>query len=282
MSVSSASAQTLVASKPSVVIGAASSSVSPERRRHLRRQQDRRDLAGQHRHRPERLLAVVLPYRSPGHHPGLGARHAHLLRRLPEDRLPRLQRHLRHRPPQRGPGHRRGRRRRVRLRLQGRGRRVPGRSDHLLDRGRRRPGVQPRRDRDPGLRRDEGHRARAQGPGLGHDEDLLLRRQHRGLQQGLRQGHPRGRPGHHPRRRRLRRVQGPPQRLVHSAEGPELADFAYGPESYDATILAALAALKGGDTTPQTIQKNLAAVSGSTDGDGVRLVRRVCRADRGR
>jgi neutral amino acid transport system substrate-binding protein len=52
-----------------------------------------------------------------------------------------------------------------------------------------------------------------------------------------------------------------------AAEGQELVDFAYGPESYDATILAALAALKGGDTTPQTIQKNLAAVSGSTDGE---------------
>ena len=51
-----------------------------------------------------------------------------------------------------------------------------------------------------------------------------------------------------------------------AAEGSELADFAYGPESYDATILAALAALKGGDTTAPTIQKNLAAVSGSTDG----------------
>ena len=51
-----------------------------------------------------------------------------------------------------------------------------------------------------------------------------------------------------------------------SAEGSDLADFAYGPESYDATILAALAALKGGDTTAPTIQKNLAAVSGVTDG----------------
>jgi neutral amino acid transport system substrate-binding protein len=51
-----------------------------------------------------------------------------------------------------------------------------------------------------------------------------------------------------------------------SAEGKELQDYAYGPESYDATILSALAALKGGDTTPQTIQKNLAAVSGSTGG----------------
>ena len=93
------------------------------------------------------------------------------------------------------------------------------------------------------------------------------------------EGHPRGRPGHHPGCRRLRRVQGPPRAAgTTSAEGQELADFAYGPESYDATILAALAALKGGDTTPQTIQENLAAVSGGTDGGtAVRLVRRVRR-----
>jgi len=51
-----------------------------------------------------------------------------------------------------------------------------------------------------------------------------------------------------------------------SAEGSALDNYSYGPEAYDATILAALAALKGGDTTPQTIQKNLPAVSGSTNG----------------
>ncbi len=50
------------------------------------------------------------------------------------------------------------------------------------------------------------------------------------------------------------------------AEGKPLTDYAYGAESYDATILAALAALKGGDTTPQTIQKNLRAVSGADGG----------------
>ena len=33
------------------------------------------------------------------------------------------------------------------------------------------------------------------------------------------EGHPRGRPGHHPRRRRLGRVQGPPQRLVRVGRG---------------------------------------------------------------
>jgi branched-chain amino acid transport system substrate-binding protein len=51
-----------------------------------------------------------------------------------------------------------------------------------------------------------------------------------------------------------------------SAEGTALSDYAYGAESYDATILSALAALKGGDTSPATIKANLRAVSGSTDG----------------
>ncbi|WP_205305007.1 ABC transporter substrate-binding protein [Nocardioides sp. 616] len=51
-----------------------------------------------------------------------------------------------------------------------------------------------------------------------------------------------------------------------SAEGETLKDFAYGPESYDAVMLAALAAVRGGDTTSVTIQKNLAAVSGAEKG----------------
>jgi len=48
---------------------------------------------------------------------------------------------------------------------------------------------------------------------------------------------------------------------------PDLKDFAYGPESYDATILVALAAEKGGATDGETVQKNLAAVSGADGGD---------------
>jgi neutral amino acid transport system substrate-binding protein len=52
-----------------------------------------------------------------------------------------------------------------------------------------------------------------------------------------------------------------------SAEGEALTDYAYGAESYDATILAALAAVKGGGTDSQTIQENYRAVSGSTDGE---------------
>jgi len=51
-----------------------------------------------------------------------------------------------------------------------------------------------------------------------------------------------------------------------SAEGSPLADYAYAAESYDATILAALAAIKGGGTDSQSIRDNLAAVSGATDG----------------
>lgn len=49
-------------------------------------------------------------------------------------------------------------------------------------------------------------------------------------------------------------------------EGEALNDFSYAAESYDAVILAALAAVKGGSTEPATIQENLAAVSGATDG----------------
>jgi branched-chain amino acid transport system substrate-binding protein len=52
-----------------------------------------------------------------------------------------------------------------------------------------------------------------------------------------------------------------------AAEGSPLKDFAYGAESYDATTLAALAAYKGGATDSQTIQENLPAVSGATDGE---------------
>ena len=50
------------------------------------------------------------------------------------------------------------------------------------------------------------------------------------------------------------------------AAGEALKDFAYGAESYDATILAALAAVKGG-ANDSTVQENFAAVSGATDGE---------------
>ena len=52
-----------------------------------------------------------------------------------------------------------------------------------------------------------------------------------------------------------------------SAQGEPRTDYAYGAESYDATILAALAAVKGAGTDSQTIQENYAAVSGATDGE---------------
>ncbi|MBP1239914.1 neutral amino acid transport system substrate-binding protein [Frigoribacterium sp. PvP120] len=48
--------------------------------------------------------------------------------------------------------------------------------------------------------------------------------------------------------------------------GSPLADYSYAQESYDATILAALAAVKGGGTDAGTIQANMAGVSGATDG----------------
>lgn len=46
-------------------------------------------------------------------------------------------------------------------------------------------------------------------------------------------------------------------------EGKALKDYAYGAESYDATILAALAATRGGANDTVTVQKNLLAVSGA-------------------
>ncbi|MBI5161128.1 MAG: ABC transporter substrate-binding protein [Micrococcales bacterium] len=48
--------------------------------------------------------------------------------------------------------------------------------------------------------------------------------------------------------------------------GKSVDDFGYGAEAYDGTILMALAAQKGGSSDPATIQKNLAAVSGTTNG----------------
>jgi ABC-type branched-subunit amino acid transport system substrate-binding protein len=47
---------------------------------------------------------------------------------------------------------------------------------------------------------------------------------------------------------------------------PELKDFAYAAESYDAVMLAALAAVKGEGTDGPTIQANLHAVSGAEGG----------------
>jgi ABC-type branched-subunit amino acid transport system substrate-binding protein len=47
---------------------------------------------------------------------------------------------------------------------------------------------------------------------------------------------------------------------------PDLRDFSYGPESYDAVMLAALAAVRGGATDGATIQEHMAAVSGADGG----------------
>jgi ABC-type branched-subunit amino acid transport system substrate-binding protein len=54
------------------------------------------------------------------------------------------------------------------------------------------------------------------------------------------------------------------QRLLEVDSG--LNDFSYAAESYDATILAALAAVRGGATDGATIQANLHAVSGAEGG----------------
>ena len=47
----------------------------------------------------------------------------------------------------------------------------------------------------------------------------------------------------------------------------KVTDFTYTAETYDAIVLAALAAQKGGATDGETVQKNLMAVSGSTKGE---------------
>lgn len=47
---------------------------------------------------------------------------------------------------------------------------------------------------------------------------------------------------------------------------PSLTDFSYAAESYDAVILSALAAIRGEGTDGPTIQENLAAVSGAEGG----------------
>ena len=51
------------------------------------------------------------------------------------------------------------------------------------------------------------------------------------------------------------------------ANGEALKDYSYGAESYDATVLAALAAAKGGSNESAVVQENYAAVSGATDGE---------------
>ncbi|NOW02199.1 ABC transporter substrate-binding protein [Isoptericola chiayiensis] len=52
-------------------------------------------------------------------------------------------------------------------------------------------------------------------------------------------------------------------------EGGELDGYSYSAESYDATILAALAAVRGGDTSGQAIADNIKAVSGAEGGTEV-------------
>jgi branched-chain amino acid transport system substrate-binding protein len=49
--------------------------------------------------------------------------------------------------------------------------------------------------------------------------------------------------------------------LVESQGSPELTSYSYAPESYDATVLLALAALQGGDVAGSVIRDNLQSVS---------------------
>jgi branched-chain amino acid transport system substrate-binding protein len=57
------------------------------------------------------------------------------------------------------------------------------------------------------------------------------------------------------------------QDRLNSVAPEPLTSFAYGPESYDSTILLALAAQKAGKTDGASIQANMAAVSGATGGE---------------
>jgi len=57
------------------------------------------------------------------------------------------------------------------------------------------------------------------------------------------------------------------QDRLNSVAPEPLTSFAYGPESYDSTILVALAAQKAGKTDGASIQANMAAVSGATGGE---------------
>ena len=56
------------------------------------------------------------------------------------------------------------------------------------------------------------------------------------------------------------------QKLI-KAYGQNITTFTYGAETYDGIILAALAAEKGGSADGETIQKNMAAVSGANGGE---------------
>ncbi len=54
--------------------------------------------------------------------------------------------------------------------------------------------------------------------------------------------------------------------LLNSVAAEPLTDYSYGAEAYDATILAALAAVRGGANDGKTIAANMAAVSGANGG----------------
>ena len=64
-------------------------------------------------------------------------------------------------------------------------------------------------------------------------------------------------PGAHPTETFQQRVKG---------IDPKVVDFTYAAETYDATVLAALAAQKGKSTAPDAVTKNLPAVSGANGG----------------
>ena len=56
------------------------------------------------------------------------------------------------------------------------------------------------------------------------------------------------------------------KKRLDGTNGSPLSSYAYGPEAYDATMLIALAAVKAGAVDGPSIQAQMAAVSGSTNG----------------
>ena len=99
------------------------------------------------------------------------------------------------------------------------------------------------------LRRDEEARPGAHREGCrpAGRAGVLRGRQHGRLLEGLQEGHPHGHQGHPPG---CRAQVGLPGALLET--DPKLKDFTYGPESYDATVLTALAAISAKSDDPKT------------------------------
>ena len=216
MSISTASAGTMVAAKPSVVIGAASSSVSLNVVDTLTDNKITEVSPANTAVDLSRLLAVLLPHRPAGHGPGQRARHADQPGRLHRrsaswcsttPTAPVCATSSEETVEAAGGECVYG--------CKGDGDEFPAGQTTFsaeVQAVTRRPS--PTRSSSSPSTRPSRSCPSSPRPGLGHVEDLLRRRQHVRLQRGLRARHARGRPGHHARRRPRPGLQGPAQRLV--------------------------------------------------------------------